>query len=281
MKNLKLILGIIIGFIILLGCVIFVDGSIAKFIPTQPFGGMAEFAIRILLMTISYFVIKKMYKKNIGPSTKNLAKGVFIYGAAMWIPIILDFIFRYKTPLVSLTAALLTLIGIFFSEMGTGVLEELVFRGYFFNAFVDRLGNSKKGVFASMILSSSVFGLIHILNLIGHPELIVATIAQVIYAIMFGCFFCMIYYCSGNIWPCILLHGIIDFAAKFWDAFNPAPRVDDTIFMGIFSVAVCAILMISAIIQLNKEYKNTALENKEAVSNSEETLYALDNPAKC
>ena len=63
MKNLKLSLGIIIGFIILLGCVIFVDGSIAKFIPTQPFGGMAEFAIRILLMTISYFVIKKMYKK--------------------------------------------------------------------------------------------------------------------------------------------------------------------------------------------------------------------------
>ena len=256
MKNLKLILGIIIGFVLLLGCVIFADDFVATFIPTQPFGGMAELAIRILLLTISYFIIKKMYKKGIGPSTKNLAKGVFIYGAGMWIPVILDFIINYKTPVVSLPAALPTLIGIFFSEMGTGVLEELVFRGFFFNAFVDRLGNSKKGVFASMILSSSVFGAIHLLNLISRPELVVATISQVIYAIMIGCFFCAIYYCTGNIWPCILLHGIVDFASKFWDAFNPAPGGDDSIFMGIFEIAVCAILMISAIIQLNKEFKN-------------------------
>ena len=256
MKNLKLILGIIIGFVLLLGCVIFADEFVATFIPTQPFGGMAEFAIRILLLTISYFIIKKMYKKGIGPSTSNLGKGIFIYGAAMWIPIILNLIFDFKTPLVSFASAVPTLIGFLFATLGTGILEELVFRGFFFNAFVDRLGNSKKGVFASMMLSSSVFGVIHLLNLIGNPELIVSTIAQVIYATMVGCFFCMIYYCTGNIWSCIILHGIVDFAAKFWNAFNPAPRADKSIFMGIFEIAVCAILMIYAIIKLNKEFKN-------------------------
>ena len=256
MKNLKLILGIVIGFVLLLGCVIFADEFVATFIPTQPFGGMAEFAIRILLLTISYFIIKKMYKKGIGPSTSNLGKGIFIYGAAMWIPIILNLITKARTPVVPFATVLPTLIGIFFSQMGTGVLEELVFRGFFFNAFVDRLGNNKKGVFASMILSSSVFGAIHLLNLIDSPELIVATIAQAIYATMVGCFFCMIYYCTGNIWSCIILHGIVDFAAKFWNAFNPAPRADKSIFMGIFEIAVCAILMIYAIIKLNKEFKN-------------------------
>ncbi len=256
MKNLKLILGIIIGFVLLLGCVIFADEFVATFIPTQPFGGMAEFAIRILLLTISYFIIKKMYKKGIGPSTSNLGKGIFIYGAAMWIPIILNLIFDFKTPLMSFASAVPTLIGFLFATLGTGILEELVFRGFFFNAFVDRLGNSKKGVFASMMLSSSVFGVIHLLNLIGNPELIVSTIAQVIYAIMIGCFFCIIYYRAGNIWPCIILHGLVNFTSKFWDAFNSAPEVDSSIMMGIFEVALCAILMISAIIQLNKEFKN-------------------------
>ena len=249
-------MGIIIGFAVLLGCLIFVDSSIPNFITTEPFVGMAEFAVRILLLTISYFIIKKMYKKDIGPSTSNLGKGIFIHGAAMWIPIILNLITKARTPVVPFATVLPTLIGIFFSQMGTGVLEELVFRGFFFNAFVDRLGNSKKGVFASMILSSSVFGAIHLLNLISRPELVIATISQVIYAIMIGCFFCAIYYCTGNIWPCILLHGIVDFAYKFWDAFNPAPGGDDSIFMGIFEIAVCAILMISAIIQLNKKFKN-------------------------
>ena len=256
LKNLKLILGIIIGFAVLLGCLIFVDSSIPNFITTEPFVGMAEFAVRILLLTISYFIIKKMYKKDIGPSTSNLGKGIFIYGAAMWIPIILNLITKARTPVVPFATVLPTLIGIFFSQMGTGVLEELVFRGFFFNAFVDRLGNNKKGVFASMILSSSVFGAIHLLNLIDSPELIVSTIAQAIYATMIGCFFCMIYYCTGNIWSCIILHGIVDFAAKFWNAFNPTPRADKSIFMGIFEIAVCAILMISAIIKLNKEFKN-------------------------
>lgn len=255
MKNLKLLLGIILGFVTLLGCLLFGDYLVGMFITTEPLVGLCELAIRLILMFISYFIIKKMYKKNIGPSATNMTKGLFGYGATMWIIIILNLIFDYKTPTVPITSAIPAMIGMFFSMMGTGVLEELAFRGFFFNAFLDRLGNTKKGVFASMMLSSSVFGLIHLINLIDHPELIISTSAQVIYAIMIGCFFCIVYYRTKNIWPVIILHGLVDFTGKFWHILNTAPKVDGSLLDGVIEVGVCVILFVAAIIQLNKEFE--------------------------
>ena len=255
MKNLKLLLGIIIGFILELGCIIFVDHAINQLIVNPALGGMAEFASRTLIFIIGYFIIEKMYKKSVAPSTKNLKKGLFVYGATFWILFISNLIFDHKTPTMPILSCIPSVIGILFSEMGTGVLEELVFRGFFFNAFVDRLGDTKRGVFASMILSSSVFGLCHLLNLISHPELLVATLAQILYAILMGSLFCVIYYRSRNLWPCIILHGIMDFTAKFWDCFTTAPKTDFTVLLAILSVALCLILFISAVVQLNNEFK--------------------------
>ncbi len=256
MKNLKLLLGIIIGYVILLGCIIFADHYVGMLIVNPALNGIGEFAVRLLILIGCYFLISKMYKKSVAPSTLNMKKGIFIYGATVWIIIITNLFSEFKTPVLPVSSIIPSIIGLFFGEMGTGILEELVFRGFFFNAFTDRLGDSKKGVFASMFLSSSIFGLTHLINLISHPELFVATMAQVIYAILFGCIFCVIYYRTKNIWPGIILHGLVDFTGKFWECFNPAPTPDSSILTGIFEVAVCAILMISAIIQLNKEFKN-------------------------
>ena len=256
MKNLKLLFGIIIGFVILLGCIIFADHYVGMLIVNPALNGIGEFAVRTLILIGSCFFISKMYKKSVAPSTLNMTKGLFIYGATVWIIIITNLFSEYKTPALPASSVIPSLIGLFFGAMGTGLLEELVFRGFFFNAFTDRLGDSKKSIFASMFLSSSIFGLTHLINLISHPELFVATISQVIYAILIGCIFCVIYYRTQNIWPGIILHGLIDFTGKFWECFNPAPITDSSILIAIIEVAVCLILFVSAIVQLNKEFKN-------------------------
>ena len=137
MKNLKLLLGILIGLTIMLLCLVLGDNLLNTFVTTEPFIGLYKFAIRIILMFISYFIIKKMYKKSIAPSTTKLFKGVFVYGGAMWIVIIINLILGYKTPTEPIASAIPSLIGMFFAMIGTGILEELTFRAFFFNAFLN------------------------------------------------------------------------------------------------------------------------------------------------
>ncbi|SFU63585.1 CPBP family intramembrane glutamic endopeptidase [Butyrivibrio sp. INlla21] len=256
MENLKLLFGLILGLAISIGCMFFGDTLIATLVPSEPFIGLGELALRLILLLISNLIIRKMYKKSITPSTNNLKKGLFVYGAAMWIVIILNLIMEYQIPEIPLASAMPSIIGLFFSEMGTGVLEELTFRGFFFNAFLDRFGNTKKGVIASMVLSSSVFGLIHLTNLIGNPEYFVSVMAQVIYATLLGCFFCIIYYRTKNIWPCIILHGLVDFTGSFWYVLNTNPVLDESLLYGVLEVTICVVVFISAIVQLNKMFKN-------------------------
>ena len=118
------------------------------------------------------------------------------------------------------------------------------------------------GIYLSAILSSLVFGIMHLMNLIWSPSLIISTMCLVIYATFAGFLFCVIYYRSKNLISCMLLHGIFDFTAYFWFAFSDnlfqktldSNSVDISIGNGVLLILLSSTFVISGMVQLRKEF---------------------------
>lgn len=91
-----------------------------------------------------------------------------------------------------------------------GVYEEVVLRGMVLNKMLEKWGRDKKGILGAVLLSSLLFGLLHLVNLIGKPWLVVATGTQVVYALFLGIFFSAIYLRTKNLWSVIILHMLLD-----------------------------------------------------------------------
>ena len=93
-----------------------------------------------------------------------------------------------------------------------GFAEEFLCRGWLQNEFVERFGDSKKGVIKSIICSSVIFGAMHLVNALTTSQGLLLTVFQVINAMSLGFYLGIIYYKTKNIWSVIFLHAFYDFA---------------------------------------------------------------------
>ena len=85
-----------------------------------------------------------------------------------------------------------------------GFVEEVIFRGFLFKAM---LGNGKTSV--AIVVSALTFGIGHIINLFA-GQASFETLLQVAFAISWGFILTFVFYKSGNLWPCIIAHAMID-----------------------------------------------------------------------
>ena len=91
-----------------------------------------------------------------------------------------------------------------------GFLEEMIFRGFLFNAM------AKDGVKSAIIVSSITFGIGHIVNLInGSGAELLPSLLQIIYAVAIGFAFVMIYCKTKSLVICILTHSIFNSLSIF------------------------------------------------------------------
>lgn len=112
-----------------------------------------------------------------------------------------------------------------------GFLEEMIFRGFLFNAMV------KDGVKPAVIVSSVTFGIGHIINLInGSGAELLPNILQVIYAVAVGFAFVMIYYRTRSLLPCIVTHSLFNGISAF--SAEAANTVENQIISGILIAAI-------------------------------------------
>ena len=93
--------------------------------------------------------------------------------------------------------------------LSIGVLEETVYRGCVLPLCMFKCERSKKGVFWAVVISSALFGAMHLFNLLGGFS--PAVFLQVGYSFLIGlvCGFALIV--SENIYLPILLHAVFDF----------------------------------------------------------------------
>ena len=101
------------------------------------------------------------------------------------------------------------------SMLLVGFLEELIFRGFLFNAMRN---DSLK---AAVIVSSLTFGIGHIVNLVnGSGAELLPNLLQVCYAAAAGFLFVILFIRTGSLLLCILTHSVLNALSAFTVALN-------------------------------------------------------------
>ncbi len=110
-----------------------------------------------------------------------------------------------------------------------GFIEEMIFRGFLFRILLKR--NSAA---SAITISAVTFGIGHIVNLLA-GQVSTETVIQVFFAIAWGFIFTFVFYKSGSLWLCIIVHGLVDAFSKF--ALHSS--ITDVVYM-IVTIAVSA-----------------------------------------
>ncbi len=93
-----------------------------------------------------------------------------------------------------------------------GLFEEFMCRGWIQNELIERYSKNRNQAYLSIVLSSLIFGGMHISNIWIGGQGVVETLSQVIQATGMGIYLGAIYYRTKNIWANVFLHGFWDFA---------------------------------------------------------------------
>lgn len=129
-----------------------------------------------------------------------------------------------------------------------GIFEEFAFRGCVFSMVLQNRRKSTKDIFWAIVISSAVFGVVHLMNIfVGSSP--IAVILQIGYSFLIGGMCSVVLMKTGSLWHCVLLHAVYNFCGgvvprfgggKIWDA----PTVTLTV---IVSVAVAVYVIISLV----------------------------------
>ena len=159
----------------------------------------------VLSIIMYFFVRKNDLTEKYGLCKPQISSAKMLF----YIPLIVLSTANLWHDVVLNTSPLETLLYIL-SMFLVGFLEEIIFRGFLFNAMV------KNSVKSAIIVSSVTFGIGHIVNLInGSGAELLPTLLQVIYAIAIGYAFVMIYYKTKSLLICIITHGIFNGLGTF------------------------------------------------------------------
>lgn len=123
--------------------------------------------------------------------------------------------------------------------------EEVAFRGVVLMGLIKRKPESRLWVFLSILISSVIFGIIHLINLYNSSP--IAVLMQIGYSALIGAMCSVVIIKTANIWLCVVLHGIFNFGGavvqycgrgEIWDTFTVA-------FTAILAVLVTVYMVIS------------------------------------
>ena len=108
--------------------------------------------------------------------------------------------------------------------LAIGLFEELAFRGVIFLMFAEKRHTTRKGLFWSLILSSAVFGGVHLINLFVGGG--IGVILQIGYSFLIGAMCSVVLLKTRNVWLCVILHAIFDFGGKLIDTLGAGKMWD-------------------------------------------------------
>ncbi len=159
------------------------------------------------------------------------------------------------------------LVNVIFLCVFVGVAEEFLCRGWLLNEFLERFSSNKKEIITSIVLSSLVFGVMHITNL--YNQSLFETILQIINATTLGVLLSSLYFKTKNIWAVIFLHGFYDFSIYLGrinlvkECTYNTPSIRVVIVELISTFIVSAIWILGAIYILKKcDFKEFSLKKK-------------------
>lgn len=211
---------------------------------------ISQIVITLSLIAIAW---KFRFFDNTFFSKKNLKTGIILIIPLIIIGILWNVVPELMTIDMSLfridiAIILLSLI----ANLSIGFTEEIMCRGLIFKNFLNHYCSSKKSVYLAMIISSLIFGILHLFNA-GSAGLD-AVIQQVIYAFCAGLLFSAIYLTTGNLLICCIGHGLFDFTSEVIPGFFNVPLVLTSIDSELLLNMIVAIILIVYTIIIIKKY---------------------------
>ena len=100
--------------------------------------------------------------------------------------------------------------------ISVGLFEEVVFRGVIFYLLASSFSKDKKGVLKTVVFSSILFGVSHLLNLFGGAN-VGATLLQVGYTVLTGGLFAFAFIQTKNILVPAFIHATYNFCGLFFE----------------------------------------------------------------
>ena len=168
---------------------------------------LAIIALIVVLLSRNHYIFSDK-KENI---FKSILVGLPIFALSVFVFVgnALDVINTGNVNVYNVLSLILYTITI-------GIVEEFFCRAWLLNEFLERYGNSYKGVIKCIVVSALLFGLIHWTNVLN-GQTVLETATQIVQATAMGVVLGAIYYRTKNIWAVVFLHAFWDFAIMFSD----------------------------------------------------------------
>ncbi len=96
--------------------------------------------------------------------------------------------------------------------LAIGLFEEIAFRGVILLRFAEKKRADKKELLIAILLTSAVFGAMHLINLVTSSP--VAVLMQIGYSFLIGAMCSVVLFQTANLWLCVALHAIFDFGGS-------------------------------------------------------------------
>ena len=94
--------------------------------------------------------------------------------------------------------------------MVDGGFQEIAFRGLVLYGLVRIWAGSKRGMFKSVLVSSVLFGGLHILNVVARGRGLPVTLLQIAETLLSGIYYAALVLYGQSIWPVVVWHGLLN-----------------------------------------------------------------------
>lgn len=134
-----------------------------------------------------------------------------------------------------------------------GCFEELAFRGFLLPYCAERMKQRKKAAFLAALLSSAVFGAVHLVNLFagGSPG---AVAMQIGYSFLIGGLCAAVLLASESVWLCAAVHAVYNFCGTILSRFGEGLRWDSlTVALTVGIGAVAGVLILCYLLRADGE----------------------------
>ena len=103
----------------------------------------------------------------------------------------------------------------FFEKLTSAVLEEIIFRGLVLSLILHKYVERKNGIFTSVLITSFIFGTLHIVNLDTQTELLTTegVFKQIFYATCLGVLFSAMFLKSRNLYILVAGHFVLNISS--------------------------------------------------------------------
>lgn len=165
----------------------------------------------IAFFCLIWFLKKIHLFDNISFNFNQSIKGLLLGISLILFSIAQFYLIYLSTPNKTLTFNSFTIFSSILYCLSIGLWEELLCRGLLLTNMLKKWGNTKEGILASILLSSIIFGALHLISLLYANTF--SAVNQVIYATVMGVLLGSIYIKTKSLVSVILLHMLFNFSA--------------------------------------------------------------------